>query len=184
MTGGRLSPKRLFALFCAGGIAAASLATARPALADPNQDAGTCEVHASLTFSSPLHVTPLLLPDITFISGSETCTSALGMHMSWAGAGQALSASCTEDLELTQPSTINYYYPDITTSGTGTLLSQHWIFQSQSPSYTWTASGDFIPDSSVYSSPSVPTQQCESGGLTTLYLFGDVTFAFQARTGI
>lgn len=173
----------MFAFGCAFMLAGASFVLAPAGHAAPNQDAGMCTVHAALTFTNAIHTTPALSVPYQFDSGTESCTSVLGSVMTWQGGGFALSASCTELVDLLMSADVDGVYFGITTTGTGSLAAQEWVFQSESPSFTWTATGSFVPDPGVYATPALPTQQCAGSGLTTIYLLGVVHFAYQGLSG-
>ena len=183
MTRGAPRARHVFAVACAFVLAGASFVLSPDAHAGPNQDAGVCTVHATLTFTNAIGTTPATDVPYQFDSGSETCTSALGSYMSWQGGGQALTASCSELVDLLMSADVDTVYFGVTTTGTGNLAAQQWVFQSEEPSFTWTATGSFVPDPSVYGNPAAPTQQCAGGGFTTIYLLGVVQYAYQTKIG-
>jgi len=183
MSGRRPKARHVFALVCASTLAVGTFILSPLAQAAPNQDSGVCTVHATLTFTNGIHTTPATSVPYSFDSAAESCTSAFGSYMTWQGGGFALTASCTELVDLLMSADIDDVYQGITTTGFGTLAAQEWVFQSESASFTWTATGSFVPDTSVYSSPAAPTQQCLGSGITTVYLLGEVHYAYQGKIG-
>ena len=169
---------RLLRLFAALALSASSSLFATVPAHAVTVDSGVCTVHAELLLGPPALATGVQLDyPYAFFSNSASCTSAFGSQIDWDGSGFAQQASCGDFMNLLGVSTFTAsgnQFLGVTTSGAGTLQAQVWAFQSLDT--TFTGAGTFVPDTSVYSNPAVPEQQCIGGGLSALYLTGVVTY--------
>lgn len=170
-------------VLAAAAVSASLVLYPAPAAA-ATEDAGECSVKAVLVVGPPaLQGAATVQQNLpyAFDTTSSSCTSAFGSGLTWAGNGFVQEASCTSLVNLlgvSDAEAANQPYFGVVTSGAGTLFAQAWVLSTLNADLT--AAGTFVPDTSVYANPAVPTQQCIGGGITTVYLTGVVLF--QLRT--